>query len=168
MVIRVIIGFLISLTLCAYAAWKQMQILAIFSLIAALATLFIRKTKQIFEICLELLRYTTTAKLGKLEVKISKELEGISQKVVEKAAWVQILLSRMSNEEVGLLLAISKVEKYPATGGLKDKFRSLRAKGLIQHDKPSMHESSEVWLSELGKEFAEALSKAEVVNSKTE
>jgi hypothetical protein len=168
MSIRIIIGFIFSIAVCIYAAWKQMQMLATVSLIAALATLFKNQTKQVLDICFEMMKSTTTAKLGKLEFQISKELENISKSVAERVAWVHILLSKMSNEEIGLLLAISKVEKYPATEALKNNLRSLRAKGLIQHDKSSMSKSSEVWLSELGKEFAEVLNKAEIVNPKIE
>jgi len=162
--IRIIIGFIISIALCAYSAWKQMQLLSIASLIAALLILFKHQTKQIFDIGLELLGSTTNAKLGKLEVKISKELEDLSDKIVEKTAWVQILLSKMSNDEFGLLLSISKSEKHLATEALKTNLRSLRSKGLIHHDKPTMAESTEVWLTELGKKFVDTLDKAEIVN----
>lgn len=140
-----------------------MQLLSIVSLFSALSILFKHHTKRIYEIGLDLLSNTTNAKLGKLEVIMSKELENLSNKVVEKAAWIQILLSKMTNDEFGLLLSISKVDGFQATEALKPNLRLLRSKGLIHHDQPTMANSSEVWISELGKEFVLALNKAEVL-----
>ena len=134
-----------------------MQILAIVSLIFALAILFKNQTKQILYICLGLLSSASKAKIGNLEVQISKELEDISKRMVKQAAWIQILLSEMTKDEMGLLLQISKVNRYSATDALKTKLRSLRAKGLIQHDMSTMAESKNVWLTELGHELAKAI-----------
>ena len=138
-----------------------MQSLAVISLITALAILFKYQTRRVLEVGLDLLSSTRQAKLGKLEIEIDKKLEDVSGRIARQAAWVQILLSQLTDDEVGLLLAMSKTERFAAADALKGKLRSLRARGLIQHDMPKMADSKEVWLTELGQDFVKVLLKAE-------
>ncbi len=141
-----------------------MQLLAIISLIMLLAILFKYQTKRIINIGLELLSSTKQAKIGKLELQIDKKLEDLSDRIVKQAGWVQILLSQLESDGVGLLLAISKVDKFTATNALKEKLRSLRSRGLIQHNKATMADSTEVWLTKLGNDFVKILIEAEAVH----
>ena len=137
-----------------------MQTLAIISLISALAILFKLQTKQVIEIGLDLIRNTRQAKLGKLEVQVDKTLEDISERIDRQSGWVQILLSQLTSDEVGILLAMSKTDKFPVKDDLKKKLRSLRNRGLIEHDEPKMRDSREVYLTKLGEEFVKILVEA--------
>ena len=159
------LAFLICIALCAYSAWKQMQLLTVVSLLAILAIIFMEQTKRVLKIILDLLSSTKVAKLGKLEVQIAKELEDISERVAGQTAWVQILLSHLTKDEIGLLLAISKVKRFTITNALKDRLRSLRGQGLIQHDKSTMKASTKVWLTELGHDFVKIVLTADAVDA---
>ncbi len=131
-----------------------------------MAILFKYQTIRVIEILIELLRSTKHAKLGKLEVQIDQKLEDISKRIVRQAGWVQILLSQLTSDEVGLLLAISKTDKFSAKNALKDKLRILRANGLLQHNKQTMSDAEEVWLTDLGKDFVKILIDSEAVGIK--
>lgn len=138
-----------------------MQVLAVISLVATLAILFEYQARRILEIGLNLFENTRQAKLGRLKIQIDKRIEDISERIVRQSAWVQILLSQLTNDEVGLLLAIAKTERFAATDALKNTLRSLRARGLIQHDMPTMADSKEVWLTGIGQDFVRVLLEAE-------
>lgn len=155
------VGFVLSAGVCGFALWKGMQAVAIVALMAALAIVFMHSGRRAFEAALDLFGGINRARLGKLELVISRQLESMSDRIVQRAAWAQIVLSQLRSEDVGLLLAISTVRRYPATEALKHQLRSLRARGLILHDKATLAESSEVWLSELGQEVASLLREAE-------
>lgn len=152
-----VLAFLISVSVCAYALLQQMQAVAIVALIASLAVIFKRPARQLYESGLELIQSTKQAKLGGLEFQLSRELENLPDRLMRQAAWVQMLLNQLGSEQIGLLLSISKVERYPATGALKNRLRSLRARGLIQHNEATMEAATEVWLSKLGRDFADAI-----------
>jgi hypothetical protein len=152
-----VLAFLISASVCAYALVQKMQAVAIVALVASLAVIFKHQAAQIYKSGLDLIQSTKQAKLGSLEVHLSRELENLPDRLMRQAAWIQMLLSQLDSEQIGLLLSISKVDKYPATGALKDRLRSLRARGLIHHNEATMEAATEVWLTELGRDLAGAL-----------
>jgi hypothetical protein len=141
--------------LAAYAVWQKLQILAVTCIIAVLALAYRDYTRQVFEVGLKLLRGTTRARLGSLELTLTE----LTDKV-EKATWVSIMLSQLSTEEVGLLVDVSKTKEYSPPGAVKDQLRRLRAKGLIKHDKPLLADSTRVWLTEAGMQLARVLEPA--------
>lgn len=157
------VGFVLAAGVCGFALWRGMQAVAIVALMAALAIVFMHSGRRAFEAALDLFGGINRARLGKLELEISRQLESMSDRIVQRATWAQIVLSQLRSEDVGLLLAVSAAKTYPATEALKNQLRSLRARGLIQHDKATMAESSEVWLSDLGQELANLLREAESV-----
>ena len=159
-------AILLCISLGAYATFKQMQLLAVISLIATLAILYKYQTQKIINIILDLLSSTRQAKLGKMEVQIDKKIEDISDRIAKQVGWVQILLSQLTGDEIGLLLAISKTNNFSATNALKEKLRKLRSRGLIQHNMPTMTDSDTVWLTEVGKDFVKILIEAEAVGPK--
>ena len=158
-----VLAFLISAFVCGYAMFKGMQILAIVALVSLFVTIYTCKAMQLYESGLEILQSTQQAKIGSLEVQVGKKIEDLSNRLIRQAAWVQMVLTQLSSDQIGILLSISKVEKYPAKEALKNQLRALRARGLIYHDKPTMADSNEVWLSELGKELTDTIMNAETI-----
>ena len=120
--------------LAGCAVWQKLQIMAITSMLAVLGLAYRDYTRQIFDVGLKLLRGTTQAKFGSLELTLTELTDKVEK--VEKATWVSIMLSQLSAEEVGLLVDVSKTKKYSPPDAVKSQLRKLRAKGLIKHDKP--------------------------------
>ena len=142
--------------------WKGMQIVAIVALVIAIGILYKSRTRQVFEFLIEILSRTRQAKLGSFEIEISKELQDISKRLIKKAAWVQVILPELSSDDIGVLLSLSNEERNQANEALKGQLRSLRKKGLIAHNKPTLAESSEVWLTELGRDLVSVILEPEV------
>ena len=145
----------VLLVLAACAVWQKLQIMAITAIIAVLALAYRDHTRQIFEVGLKLLRGTTQAKFGSLELTLTELTDKVEK--VERATWVSIMLSQLSAEEVGLLVDVAKTKEYSPPDAVKGQLRKLRAKGLIKHDEPLLADSSRVWLTEAGVELARML-----------
>lgn len=151
-------ALMLLFALCGYATWQKMEILAIISMFSVLALLFKRRTLTMLNLTIELLKSAKQAKFGNLELQLDKKLQDISTLLVKRAAWIQILLSQLSSDEIGLLLNTSKAKKLVITSDrMREQLRILRNRGLILHDKPAISNSTQAWLSDLGKELVSAL-----------
>ena len=143
--------------LCAYAIYQELEFLSIAMIFAILALIYKNQTQRVLDMVIDLLSGTKQAKFGDLEIHMDKKLQDFSELAVQKAVWVQILLSQLSSKHMGLLFTIYKEDKYTPTNALKNELRDLRARGLLHHDAPTMNESTQVWLTDLGKELAKTM-----------
>ena len=144
-------------TLCAYAAWQKLEILSIVTMLALVGIIYKGVTAKALNLAFDLLSSTRQAKFGDLEVSIDQKLQDFSELAARKATWMQILLSQLSSEHIGLLFTIHKAGKYSPPKALKEKLSDLRSRGLLQHNATTLTESTQVWLTDLGEELAEAL-----------
>ena len=80
-----------------------------------------------------------------------------SKLTVSQSAWMNVILSKLEPEHLGLLLTIQKDGKHSPINASKEKLRDLRALGLLKHNTDSMEKSTEVWLTDLGNEIATTL-----------
>ena len=160
MEIKRIAALAILLVLGAYSIYSGMQTMAVGCMCLFIALMYKEKSKKVFDTVVELLATTKQAKWGNLEVILEKKLDAIgatSGSMARKVAWAQAILSTLTAKEIGLLLSISKVERFDAVVGIMGGLRNLREVGLIQHNEPTMAGSTQVWLTDLGKELTEML-----------
>ena len=132
-----------------------MEFLAITTMVLLAAVIYKWRARRAMDIGYELLRKARTAKVGDFEFTIEQKLKDYSRLLGQQAEWIRIILSEMTTEQISLLLAIYRAERHEARD--KDALRALRARGLLHHNAPTMNASTEVWLSELGKEVASHL-----------
>ncbi|GAB5527108.1 MAG: hypothetical protein Roseis2KO_49800 [Roseivirga sp.] len=155
-------AILLLISLCAYTTWQKQQTIAVVSLILLLGVLYKSQARKVRDLFLELLKGTSKAKVGSLELQLEQKLQDYSKIIATKSIWSQILLSKLDSEHIGLLLTIQKEGTFKIQGTVKNKLRDLRSHGLLTHDKATMEESSEVQLTKTGKELAEFLSAPEL------
>jgi len=155
--IRDIFAVTLLISLAGFSAYKGMQVLAIFSMLGILGVLYKRIMHDLIDIGFNLLRAMRQAKLGELEFQIEEKLKDFSNLAAKNATWVPIVLSQLSSEHIGLLMSIHKAGKYGPSGAAKRKLRDLRARGLVAHNRATMADSTEVWLSPLGNELVNVL-----------
>jgi HAMP domain-containing protein len=154
------IAVLILSAAAGYAMWQKLQVVAVIAIIATLAILYRGIARQFLDAVLELARHATQAKWGNLEVQIDKKFETLSGLVSTRVGWVKAVASRLAPEHVGLLLQIQRAGRYAFPAGVRTQLRVLRNSGLIEHNAPSLGESTEVWLSKAGEEFVVGIADA--------
>lgn len=149
------LAIIILVFICLLAILQKMEFLAIATMVFLAAVIYKWRARQAMDIGYELLRKARTAKVGDFEFTIEQKLKDYSRLLGQQAKWIRIILSEMTAEQISLLLAIYRAERHEARD--KDALRALRARGLLHHNAPTMGASTEVWLSELGKEVASHL-----------
>jgi hypothetical protein len=97
------------------------------------------------------------AKYKDIEVSMGDKSFDISSYFINKPMWIRILALRLQPQHIGLLLEIKRVGNYPLTDAIKGRMRELRDCALIKHNAKTIGESSTVYLSDLGKEFTDAI-----------
>lgn len=154
---------IILIALCAYAAYREMQTLAIVSIVLLIGMMYRKHVLKGLEIAFDIARSARQAKFGEFELEIGRDdiENSIINHIYPQSDWVKAIISELDSDHLGLILTIEKAGKYSHLGGIKDKLRDLRSKGLLNHDKETMKDSREVWLTELGLEVARIISKAE-------
>jgi hypothetical protein len=150
-------AFVVCLVVCAAAIWQEMQFLGTAALLACLAILFKHSAMRVASIALDLLASAKEAKLGSFEIELSKRLDDVTKRLTGQPEWVTVLLGGLTSGDIGLLLALATVDRYPLTAALAPQFRRLRERGLIQHDNTSMASSNFVWLTDLGRNVVASL-----------
>jgi hypothetical protein len=151
-----LLAFVLSVSMTAYAAWQQLQLLALAGLVAALAIIYKPTVVRVAEILLDLLGRTTLAKYGTLEVQVGTEALGTTFSA-GAPLWMRDILSNASASHIGLIVAISTSDRLAVTNGLLKRLRQLRDFGLLAHDGPGISTSSWVWLNPAGREVASYL-----------
>jgi hypothetical protein len=141
----------------SYATWQKLQIVAIVSIILLIGVLYKNLARKAIDIIFSLTKNTKQAKFGQLEINIEKKLAEYSKSAVTQSVWMNVILSKLDPEHLGLLLTIQKDGKHTAIKASKSKLRDLRALGLLRHNNETMEASTEVWLTELGNEIATTL-----------
>ena len=112
---------------------------------------------------LELLGRAKIAKVGDVELTVEQKGKNYSELLTKQDEWVRVIISELTSEQIGTLIAIHKSGKANAQD--KNLLRILRSHGFLLHNAPSMAESTEVWLSKLGNEIASRLTKEEVAQN---
>ena len=159
-VFKIFFTGLVLLATLVYAAWKNMQTPAIFSLVLLICLIYRSHLLKVFDIVLSLLRKTKQAKIGNVEVNLSDSWkQSIADTIVTNKAWVKPMLSNLTAEEMNFLLLINKAGKFKTSDAVKDTLRGLRAKGLLQHNNKTMANATEAWLTELGIELVDIITK---------
>ena len=131
-----------------FAIYQQMEFLSIGILIVLGAIIYKYRTRQIIGIGFDILKRTTTAKVGDVELIVKNDLGNMED-------WIKTILSGLRQESFSLLLAIYLSGKIEVSDKNIEYFRELRSLGLIQSDSSHLSGSKEVWLSELGKNISE-------------
>ncbi|MCK9386427.1 MAG: hypothetical protein M0Q15_17595 [Nevskia sp.] len=154
---KTFLAFVICIATCGYAAYRGLQWLAMAALFGALCVLYKQWLSRAFATALDLLKNTTEAKLGALEIRTEKRITELAIRLDRTPVWVNAVLSQLSSEEVGLLLSVTRQRTYTPSAATKKHLRSLRDRGLIEHDKSTLEDSSVVWSTSLGQELTNAL-----------
>jgi hypothetical protein len=72
--------------------------------------------------------------------------------------WVRTMCAELAPDHIALLIVLyEKLEKQKRSAYLIDKLRHLRDRGLLLYDQATLAGSNVIWLSDLGKELAKAL-----------
>ncbi len=145
--------------ICFLAIFQKMEMLAITSMVFIGAVMFKERIVMFLTTSLELLGRAKIAKVGDLELTVEQNNKNYSELLTQQEEWVRVIISELTSEQIGTLIAIHKSGKTNARD--KNLLRILRGRGLLLHNAPSMAESTEVWLSELGNEIASRLTKKE-------
>lgn len=153
-----IVALILLIALCAYATWSKMQILSIISMLLVLCLLYTAQFKEFLEIILSFARQARTAKFKDFEISTDDEFKNAIEESIGKSnPWVKVALIDLSAKHFTLLLAIYKAGEFEAKGDFKQSLRTLRDRGLVQHNKDTMYDSTIVWLTPLGTELVELI-----------
>lgn len=147
------ISIIFLLSLCGYATWKELETLSIVSIILFLCVLYSTKTSMVFDLFFYLAKNAKQAKFGNVELSIGESLkEALLENISlnSNQEWVKAIVSELTATHLTILLTIDKAGKYHCKDYIKNTLRELRSKGLIEHNKETMRESSVVWLTEIG------------------
>ncbi|RYU96046.1 hypothetical protein [Emticicia agri] len=148
----------ILLALCGYATYEKMQTLAIVAIILLILVLYIEVVKRFADLLFALASKTRQARIGEVEFNIHDPLkQAIIENIEIDKSWAKAIFAELSSSHIGLLLAISKAGKFKCQNNIKNTLRDLRAKGLLEHNKPSMTDSDTVWLTDFGTELVQII-----------
>ena len=151
-----ILAFLLSGVLCGYATWRNLQFVAIVAFVGALCVVYKPTVVRAAEIALDLLGRITQAKYADLEFHVGRDAIG-GVLGADAPAWMRAVLSSMTSNHVGLVLAVHKSGDLKVTGGLLKGLRELRSLGLIEHDGPTLGGANQVHLTALGEDVVSHL-----------
>ena len=156
--IKHLVSVLVSLAIVGVAIWQDMELLAIISFIAFLSLIYLGISKRIYYILTDLIRNTKQAKFGDFEIMLKDGAVIPINDVSHLPVWSRVLLSQLTSKEVGILAQLSQNEHgSDIIVSMKDVYRDLRAKGLLEHDAKSIANSKRIWLSKTGNELARLL-----------
>jgi hypothetical protein len=157
---RDVLPLMILSAVGAYAAWAKMQTLLIIVLVLILGLLYRPFVLQFTSLGTRFLTRVDVAKFKDLEIRAEKQIHSLDQVERAQVSIVQhLLLTEMDTQAVSLLVAIGHKGRAPFVGGTLPTVRYLRDRGLVEHDGPTLTESTEVWLSPSGRELVDALTK---------
>lgn len=150
MKIRDIATFLLLLVITAYSIWQDRQTVASVAIVGILAIVYKQQLILLRNLLFDVAKSTKMAKFGEMEVQIGDKTFD-NQKIQTFSLLSQMLLRSTNSEEIGLLAEISKFETYPAHDSMKLRLRNLRDKGLITYNGTSLDSSTEIWVTDTGK-----------------
>ncbi|NEP15465.1 MAG: hypothetical protein F6J97_01020 [Leptolyngbya sp. SIO4C1] len=153
--LRRYIAIVICLAISGVAIWREMEMLAIVSFLAALSLIYVGLTRQIYVLLLEAARNTKQAKFGELEVVLKDGTVLPVNEIGNLPTWARILLSQLNTRQIGVLIQLAQSqEKENIVPGLRETYKDLRSRGLLEHDAEFMSTSKQVWLSKTGLELS--------------
>ena len=149
----------ILLCFCAYSTLRNMQTLAIITMLLFLASLYTRRVRNFLDLFFVLIKQTKQAKLGNLELSLKDDplKQAIFENLGIEKAWVNAIISDLSSSHIGLLLAINKAGRFHCSNQIKNSLRDLRANGLLLHNNETIADSDTVWLTDIGNEVVESI-----------
>jgi hypothetical protein len=149
---------LILLALGGYAAYERMETLAIVAIILLILVFYIEVVKRFADLVFAMASKTRQARIGEVEISIHDPLkQAIIESIEMDKGWAKAIFAELGSSHIGLLLAISKAGKFKCQDNIKNSLRDLRAKGLLEHNKPSLTDSDTVWLTEFGTELVQLI-----------
>ncbi len=141
------------LVFAGYSTYRGFQAIAIVSLMGMLGLAYKSHALRFLDLAFSLMAKTREAKYGDAVVKIGGRELNLPQ--LESALpWVRLVLSSLSNQEISLLVQASSTDSYQIHSAHKNSMRNLRSHGLIVHNEPTMAASTEVSLTERGRDLA--------------
>ena len=138
-----------------YALFYKLQTVVIACLIFIGLVFYKSQVKVVFNLLKEIFINARQAEIGNFKIELGNSLEKLSYFTTQKSVGIQLILSKLKEEQISLLLALYHEGKSDAKN--KDALRILRDYGLIEHDAVTMENSSSVWLKPFGKELAKIL-----------
>jgi hypothetical protein len=150
------VALLLCCTVAALAIYQKLEYFALAAFFGCLVVVYRRRVVAIIEDAVAMLKLARAAKIGALELDLQR-LGNVSELLEKRAEWIRLVLAEMQPQEVAVLLSIPLAGRADAPPSLKGRLRALRDRGLLQHDEATMEQSSHVWLTEMGRQVAEAL-----------
>ncbi|MGI4751828.1 MAG: hypothetical protein ACRYFB_14445 [Janthinobacterium lividum] len=156
---KVFAGIILFL-FCACAVWRNMQTLAIVSLLLLICIIYLDRVRKAVNLIFDLVAQTKKAKYKDFEVSIGEQYkQEILDCVSTDKKWVKAIIADLNSTPLALFIAISKVSDFPITETMKNHLRILRDKGLLKPDTNSIGDANSVSLTPFGLEIAEIITK---------
>lgn len=151
------VAFLCGVAVCGLGIYQGLQLVGIAGLVTVLCVLYKPVLSRGANIALALLGRASRAKYRDFEMDVSRTSLSVIADLPDLPPWARGVLSAMEPGHLGLLLAVSKAERMPISGGTQQSLRDLRNLGLIEHDRQSLSGSSYVWLNSAGRDLLAAI-----------
>jgi hypothetical protein len=113
------------------------------------------QVKVLYNLFKAIIVKTRQAEIGNLKIELNDSLEKLTYFAAQKSIGIQLIMSKLNEEQISLLLGIYREGKLEAKN--KDSLRVLRNYGLIEHDSDTLGKASYVWLKPFGKELSKIL-----------
>jgi hypothetical protein len=146
------IAIIVLFSICLLAIYQIMEILAITTVILIGIVVYRNFVVGLLDVGVEKLQRSRTTKIGDIELTSDEKGQTTYIPNDRHPEWVRMTLSDITAEQVALLVVMYMQGKINARD--KSNLRVLRSRGLIIHNKRTMRESSEAWLTDLGKQIA--------------
>ncbi len=150
--LRDLTAIVVLFFICLLAIYQKMEVLAITTVILIGIVVYRRFVVRIIDIGVDKLQNSRIAKIGDFELTSDGKNQTIFVPNDRQPEWVRMTLSNLTAEQVALLVVMYKQGRISAND--KSNLRVLRSRGLVMHNKKTMNESTEAWLTDLGKQIA--------------
>jgi hypothetical protein len=160
--------FLLLLAAAGYGIYRGEQIFATIALILLIAVSYKHLARPFISRVQTFVGRVDYAKFRDLELRTNEQaaqivrLEGLQLTVLQ-----EIVLRNLEPEQCSVLANLSSRDRTPTKGARIERLRELRDRGLVEHDRLHLGESTEVWLTPLGKEVAELLRRPGIESQST-
>lgn len=153
-------AFIILIPLCACAVWRNMQTLAIVTLLLLVCVIYLNPVRKAVNLIFDLIAQTKRAKYKDIELSIGDQYkQEILDCVSTDEKWIKAIIADLNATPLSLFIAISKVGTFPITETMKNHLRILRDKGLLTSDTNSIGDANSVSLTPFGLEVANIITK---------
>lgn len=139
---------------CAYSLFQKLQWPAVLSLTLLVLILYRSYTKALIDGLIGLITSARVAKVGQVEFQVDRKIMDVSSMTLK-----QLLLNELTPRDANLLLSVYQMKRWePRGNGVLDRLRVLRDRGWLAYDRPTLGESSAVWLTPTGEAVARLIS----------